>query len=63
MRKVISASRRTDLIAFFPEWLSEVIQAESVCVLGPSGHSYTVDLSPESVHTFVVWSKDFSKLI
>ncbi len=63
MHKVISASRRTDLIAFFPEWLSEVIQAGSVQVLGPSGHSYTVDLSSENVHTFVLWSKDFSKLV
>ncbi len=63
MRKVISASRRTDLIAFFPDRLSEVIQLGSVCVLGPSGRSYVVDLSPENVHTFVLWSKDFSKLI
>lgn len=63
MRKVISASRRTDLIAFFPEWLSGVIRAGSVRVLGPSGHSYDVDLHPENLHTFVLWSKDFSNLI
>ena len=63
MRKVISASRRTDLIAFFPNWLSEVIQAGAALVMGPSGHSYTVDLSPDNVHTVVLWSKDFSNLI
>lgn len=63
MRKVISASRRTDLVAFFPEWLSSVIQEEKVRVYGPSGHTYTVDLSPEAVHTFVLWSKNFTNLI
>jgi len=63
MRNVISASRRTDLISFFPDWLSEVVQNESAQVLGPSGHSYTVDLTPEKVHTVVLWSKDFSNFI
>jgi hypothetical protein len=63
MPEVISASRRTDLIAFFPGWLSDVIKAGSVRVLGPSGHSYEVDLDPENVHTIVLWSKDFSNLI
>lgn len=63
MKRVISASRRTDLVAFFPEWLSSVLEAETARVFGPSGHSYTVDLSPQRVHTIVLWSKNFSKLI
>jgi len=63
MRKVISASRRTDLVAFFPEWLSSVLKAGKARVYGPAGHSYTVDLSPESVHTLVLWSKNFANLI
>ncbi|MEW5901373.1 MAG: DUF1848 family protein [Acidobacteriota bacterium] len=63
MRKVISASRRTDLVAFFPVWLAEAVAAESAQVLGPSGRSYTADLRPESVHTFVLWSKNFRNLI
>jgi hypothetical protein len=63
MRKVISASRRTDLVAFFPEWLSSAFQEEKVRVHGPSGHTYTVDLSPETVHTIVLWSKNFTNLI
>jgi len=63
MKRVISASRRTDLVAFFPDWLSHVLQAERARVYGPSGRTYEVDLSPDTVHTFVLWSKDFSNLI
>ncbi len=63
MKRVISASRRTDLVAFFPEWLSSVLVARSARIYGPSGHTYTVDLSPKNVHTVVLWSKNFSKLI
>lgn len=62
-KKVISASRRTDLVASFPEWLAEVIKKEEVQVFGPSGHVYVVDIAPEAVHTMVLWSKDFSLLI
>jgi hypothetical protein len=63
MKQVISASRRTDLVAFFPGWLSNALQTETVRVYGPSGRTSEVDLSPETVHTFVLWSKDFSNLI
>jgi len=63
VKKVISASRRTDLVAFFPDWLAEGIRAEKAEVLGPSGRVYTVDLSPDKVHTFVLWSKSFENLI
>lgn len=63
MRKVISASRRTDLVAFFPEWLTSVIEEEKARVYGPSGHVYSVDLSLKSVHTVVLWSKNFGNFI
>ena len=63
MKKVISASRRTDLVAFFPEWLSSVIKKEKARVYAPSRHFFSVDLSPPEVHTFVLWSKNFSSLI
>jgi hypothetical protein len=63
MKKVISASRRTDLVAFYPDWLSTVFKMEGVKVHGPSGHTYTVDLRPSSVHTVVLWSKNFAPLI
>jgi hypothetical protein len=63
MKKVVSASRRTDLVAFFPGWLAEVIRKEKAEVMGPSGRVYAVDLSPDKVHTFVLWSKNFENLI
>jgi hypothetical protein len=63
MKKVISASRRTDLVAFFPESLSKMLREERTDVLGPSGFTYFVDLSPASVHTIVLWSKNFKNLL
>jgi len=63
VRRVISASRRTDLPAHFPDWLAGVLAAEKADVRGPSGRTNTVDLRPESVHTIVLWSKDFSGLL
>ncbi|MDH4257939.1 MAG: DUF1848 domain-containing protein [Candidatus Aminicenantes bacterium] len=63
MKKVISASRRTDLVAFFPEWLSTAFREKKALVYGPSGSTYAVDLSPDAVHTVVLWSKNFANLI
>lgn len=63
MKNVISASRRTDLVAFFSDWLSSVLEKGEVKVYGPSGHTYTVDLEPASVHTVVLWSKNFASLV
>lgn len=63
MKRVVSASRRTDLVAFFPEWLTHSIKKQEAQVLGPSGHSYRVNLDPQAVHTFLLWSKNFSNLI
>jgi len=63
MKKVISASRRSDVVTFFPAWLSQSVYREKAVVFGPSGNTYLVDLSPENVHTLVLWSKDFSNLI
>lgn len=63
MKKVISASRRTDLVAFFPDWFASVLKKGEAEVHGPSGYSYTVDLSPDVVHTIVLWSKNFANVI
>jgi hypothetical protein len=63
MKTVISASRRTDLVAFFPDWLSASIRRGRVDVKGPRGRTRVVDLTPESVHSFILWSKDFANLI
>jgi hypothetical protein len=63
MKRIISASRRTDLVASFPEWLARSLAEERAIVLGPARKTAAVDLCPESVHTIVLWSKDFSNLI
>jgi len=63
MKTIISASRRTDLVAFFPEWLAGVLRQGEASVLGPSGRTRHVDVGLASVHTLVLWSKDFSNLI
>ncbi|MBC7364649.1 MAG: DUF1848 family protein [Candidatus Aminicenantes bacterium] len=64
MKKVISASRRTDLVAYYPEWLAEVLRKEKAFVLAPGRQKVQeVDLRPESVHTIVLWSKNFSPLL
>ncbi len=63
MKVVISASRRTDLVSFFPRWLSRVLEEEKAEVIGPSGRSYEACLNPDKVHTLVLWSKDFSNIL
>ena len=63
MKKVISASRRTDLVAFFPGWLASVLRERSVMVDGPRGSRYRVGLDPAMVHTIVLWSKNFEPLL
>ena len=63
MKTVISASRRTDLVAFFPGWLAAALRDKAVRVSGPRGRVQEVDLDPRSVHTVVLWSKNFANLI
>ncbi|HVP89801.1 MAG TPA: DUF1848 family protein [Terriglobales bacterium] len=63
MRTVISASRRTDLVAFFPDRLAAAFREKRVRVLGPRGRTAEVGLDPRDVHTVVLWSKDFGNLL
>lgn len=63
MSIVVSASRRTDLVASFPDVLAGALKEEKARVLGPGGRAYDVDLRPENVHTFVLWSKDFANFL
>lgn len=64
MKKIISASRRTDLVAFYPGWLADVLSKEEARFF-PFGKksSVRVDLSPAQVHTIVLWSKNFQPLL
>lgn len=63
MKNVISASRRTDLVASFPDWFSQVLRKEDALIWGPSGSPYSVNLNPSHVHSIVLWSKNFSNLL
>lgn len=64
MKQIISASRRTDIPAFFTSWLIKRLEAGSVLVKNPySGRTSEVSLRPEAVHSVVLWSKDFSPLL
>jgi len=63
MKKIISASRRTDLPAFFPEWLAAALRAGRADFIGPAGRGRTVVLEPGDVHTLVLWSKNYSALL
>ena len=62
--KIISASRRTDIPAFYAEWFMNRIHAGYVRWQNPfSGVPYTVSLSPEDVSAIVFWSKNYSPLL
>jgi hypothetical protein len=63
IKRIISASRRTDLVASFPRWLARAVGEGQAVVRGPSGKIYATGLRPETVHTLVLWSKDFSNLL
>lgn len=62
--RVISASRRTDIPAFFTNWFLDALEAGSVSFREPfSGKIRTVSMIPEDVHSIVFWSRDYSKLL
>jgi hypothetical protein len=65
IKPVISASRRTDMPAFYYEWLQEMLAKGSVELPNPifQNKTYSVDLRPESVHSIVLWSKDFKNVL
>jgi len=61
---IISASRRTDIPAFYPEWFMARIRAGSVKVQHPfSKKEISVSLRPEDVVALVFWTKDFSPML
>jgi hypothetical protein len=61
---VISASRRTDIPAFYMPWLMNRLRAGSASYPNPFSHQiYTVSLRPEEVHSIVFWSKHFGPLL
>jgi len=65
MKKIISASRRTDLPRFYYNWLQEVLKCGEVELRNPifKGKTYKVDVTPLHVHSLVLWSKDFRNVL
>lgn len=62
--EVISASRRTDLPAFYADWFMGRVRAGRVAYRNPfCGSRYAVSLRPADVHSIVFWSKDFRPLM
>ncbi len=57
---IISASRRTDIPAFYMPWFMNRLRAGSVAYPNPfGGQVHTVSLRPEHVHSLVFWSKNY----
>ena len=57
---IISASRRTDIPAFYAEWFVKRLQAGSVCVRNPMNYNQIsrVPLNREVVDCIVFWTKN-----
>ena len=61
---VISASRRTDIPAFYMPWFMEQIGKGFFEVVNPfNQHVSVVPATPDRVHTIVFWSKNFGPFI
>ncbi len=61
---VISASRRTDIPAFYMDWFMAQIKKGRFEVVNPyNRRKFIVPVTPDNVHTIVFWSKNFSPFI
>ncbi len=61
---VISASRRTDIPAFYMSWFMEAIDQGCFTVVNPfNGQRKKVIATPDQVHTVVFWSKNFGPFL
>ncbi len=56
---LISASRRTDIPAFFPDWFSACLSRGAAAYRNPySGQEARVSLAPADVAAFVFWTRN-----
>jgi len=61
---VISASRRTDIPAFYMDWFMKQIKSGLFKVVNPFNRQVSaVSATPDDVHTIVFWSKNFGPFI
>jgi hypothetical protein len=65
MKSVISASRRTDVPAFYMDWFIAAIRAGKITVQNPvyKRHLFDVDLRPEKVEWIVFWSRNYHRFL
>ena len=65
MRTVISASRRTDIPAFYLDWFIEKINQGYIKVKNPFYPSQVnrIPLKVSDVHSIIFWSKDFKNFL
>ncbi len=64
MKRVISASRRTDIPAYHTEWFLRRLKEGFVYVRHPFKHTLErVSLRAEDIHAIVFWSKNYSPLL
>ncbi len=63
--KIVSASRRTDIPAFYSEWLMQRIRHGFCTYPNPfrSGQIHRVSLLPEDVAGFVFWTRHATPLL
>lgn len=60
MKRIISASRRTDIPAFYGDWFMNRLKEGFVGYVNPfGGQKYIVSLKPCDVICFVFWSKNY----
>jgi hypothetical protein len=63
-RIVISASRRTDLPAFYMPWFMQQLERGTIETVNPfNRRTKKIPLSPRTIHSIVFWSKNFGPFI
>jgi hypothetical protein len=64
MKTVISASRRTDIPAFYLDWFFSSLESGSFTLTNPyNGQVRMVQVSKETTAALVFWSKDYGPLL
>jgi hypothetical protein len=64
MRVIVSASYRTDIPAFYADWLIARLRAGTCRVANPyGGGAYQVALTPAAVDGFVLWTRNLRPLL
>lgn len=64
MKKIISCSRRTDIVAFYMDWFLDCLKNAKVEITNPiTKKIFVKSLSKNEVAGFVFWSKNYKNLI